>query len=495
MKFLLSILLLLNISFGLNSSLMDSTTHTTNEIRFYSDVTIDSSEVMTDNIRILGGELNVYGIVKSQITVIGGDVHIFPSAVVAGKIVAIGGDVVTDEGATITGKVVEASMDQGLIYRETFSDTTVKSKNESFGITDFSHRYRVGWVHPESDVFVLNRNEGLRLTPLNWNWDRGNESLIRLSFSLGYRFSSDEFLGRTTLESSLLANRSVTLYASGFKEARTDDDYRLPLQENTWANILGRQDFYDRWDETGFGLGFGLDFSNIKLKGEFVRATQSEIPVDNNVWSLFNNEQKPRINPIIQETDVEYLAGVFAFRTNSYTPLSTGFAILSKVEMVLKENEETLDDPTLRLSSMVIGNLKVTEGVVLRNRLMLGMASETLTLFRYFGVGGLGSVSAVDYKLQTGTHMGQLNSELIFKEEFTESWFLVKLFYDAGMAYSSTQLMDVGYIIDNSNNLLQSAGIGFGWEDGERLDLGFNFAKQLNANTPVETTVRINFNF
>ena len=491
MKLLLH-LLTSSLLFGFSSSLSDSLTLKTNEIRFYSDVIIDSSEIMKDNIRILGGSLHVHGTVESQITVIGGNVHIFPSAKISGKIVAIGGDVLTDEGATITGKVVEASMDQGLIYRETFTDTSESNKKETFGITTFSHRYRDGWVHPEPEIFVFNRNEGLRLTPLNWNWDRGNESLIRLSFSVGYRFSPDEFVGRSTLETSLLKNRTATIFASGFKEARTDDEFRLSEHDNSFASFLGRQDFYDRWDETGFEVGMGFDFSLLKLKGKFVRVTQNEIAVDSNVWSLFNEGRALRENPIMMDTDVEYLEGVAAFRTQSYSPLSTSFAFMSKIEMTLKQDDITLSEPIIRMSQVAIGNLEISKGVIFRNRLMLGMASESIPTFRQFGIGGLGSVSAHGYKVQSDTHMGQLNSELIFTEEFTDSWFLVKLFYDAGMAFSSENLLDVGYMVDHHDDLIQSAGIGFSWNDG---NVGFNFAKPLGSDGPIESTVRYHFNF
>ena len=494
MKFIL-LILTTNLVFGLNSSLSDSSSFTRSEIRFYSDVIIDSSETLKDNIRVLGGTLNVYGTVESQITVIGGDVHIFPSAHISGKIVAIGGDVITDEGATISGKVVEASMDQGLIYRETFTDSAASKKKESFGITNFSHRFREGWVHPEPEVFEHNRNEGFRFSPLNWNWDRGNESLIRLSFSVGYRFGPDEFIGRSTLETALLKNRTATLFASGFKTARTDDEFRLPEHENSWASLIGRQDFFDRWDETGFEAGAGFDFSLLKLKGKYVKATQTEMVVNSNVWSLFHEKRTLRENPSMLETDVEYVEGILAFRTASYTPLSTGFALLSKIEMTIKENNETLDEPTLRMSHMAIANLKLSEGVVLRNRVILGMASETVPTFRQFGIGGLGSVSAHDFKIQSGTHMGQMNSELIFTEDFTDTFFMVILFFDAGMAYSTSTLVDLNYIVDHSDQFIQSAGIGFGNDDGDGKNMRINFAKQLGSDGPIESTVRYSFNF
>ena len=78
---------------GLGLSPMDSTALTSNEIRLYSDVTIDSSQVSVNTIRIFGGNLNVYGTVEGKITVVGGNIHIFPSAIVNGTIISIGGEV------------------------------------------------------------------------------------------------------------------------------------------------------------------------------------------------------------------------------------------------------------------------------------------------------------------------------------------------------------------------------------------------------------------
>ena len=60
-------------------------------------------------------------------------------------------------------------------------------------------------------------------------------------------------------------------------------------------------------------------------------------------------------------------------------------------------------------------------------------------------------------------------------------------------AYTSTDLMDFGPISDK-NNLLQSAGIGFGYGTVSEF-LGFNFAKSVSGNGSIESTIRLNFNF
>jgi hemolysin activation/secretion protein len=142
-----------------------------------------------------------------------------------------------------------------------------------------------------------------------------------------------------------------------------------------------------------------------------------------------------------------------------------------------------------------MANWEVSKGVVLRNRLILGMGSESLPIYRQFGIGGLGSVSAHGYKSQLGNHMAQINTELVFTEEFTDTWFMVKLFYDGGMAYNSPDLLDMKPNSERSDTWLQSAGIGFGWEDGDKLKMGFNFSKQLGSYSPIESTIRLNFNF
>ena len=483
MKFGIAVLIFTQgLLFGRELSSEDSTALTSNEIRLYSDVTIDSSQVSVNTIRILGGSLNVYGTVEGQITVVGGDIHIFPSAIINGTIISIGGEVHRDPSAQITGKIIEAGMDQGFIYRETSSDSTRSIKDDQEK-SDFFQRKDV-WYHTEPGIIAYNRNEGLRFTPLYWNWDRGNQSRIRLSFSFGYRFGSKEFIGRTTVEAVLFNKQHVTLFTSGFKTSLTDDEWRLPESENTWAGLLGRQDFYDRWDETGLEAGFSLNFKRLKLKTRYVKADRSPIQVTNEMWSLTNSNRPLRSNLITENRDMESIISAAAFRTTGYSPVSTGFAVLTEVEWLLKSNG--LSDPNFRLFSMILGGWEMSEGIIFRGRGILGRSSEAVPAYRMFGVGGLGSVSGHRYKIQSGSTMEQVNLELVFTEEFTQKGFLFKIFYDGGKAYSpSTQPAE----------MLQGAGFGFGTSKKDGLGIGFNVARALDGKNPVESTVRFNYNF
>ena len=146
MKFGIAVLIFTQaLLLGRELSSVDSTALKSNEIRLYSDVTIDSFQVSVNTIRILGGSLNVYGTVEGQITVVGGDIHIFPSAIENGTIISIGGEVHMDPSAHITGKIIEAGMDQGLIYRETSSDS-IRSIKDDQEKSDFFQRRDVWYL-------------------------------------------------------------------------------------------------------------------------------------------------------------------------------------------------------------------------------------------------------------------------------------------------------------------------------------------------------------
>ena len=85
------------------------------EIKLFGDHTIETGTVSKENIRVLGGDLYVYGSVDGKITVVGGDVTLGSTAVVNGTIVAIGGSIAKDDGAVVHGKIIETHLKEGLV--------------------------------------------------------------------------------------------------------------------------------------------------------------------------------------------------------------------------------------------------------------------------------------------------------------------------------------------------------------------------------------------
>ncbi len=497
------IIILINITFLIATT--DSSTVKTvesivikEEIKFFGDHTIETGTLSEENIRVLGGDLYVNGTVDGKITVIGGDVTLGSSAIVNGTIVAIGGSINKDDGAVVHGKIIETHLKKGLVYREIESADSINSET-GLTLEERSSYSTNSWIHPNKNTFVYNRNEGL-IFNLNKKWDGAKKSSFRISTSLGYRFGPDDITGRLTLEKWFGAKNTFVLFASTYNESRSEDFYRLPEAENTWANFLARQDFLDRWNEEGWSAGVGFKIDFIKLKLITASAKQDTIPVQSDLWSLFKNKRSLRNNlfPVPQE-QLDYLQATVEFQTNDYSPLSTGTTIFLQGEAYqpATEKESIYGFKSTELKQRIFGllkwNLGMSYGIVLRTQFMAGSSKGKLHDFRKFTVGGLGSVSAFTYKYQTGDQMLQMNGELVFTEDFTDSWYFFKLFVDSGYAWEGTSFdFNQQNFVDYG---ISSAGVGIGSYDEDGFNCSLNASQPLDGSDYVETTIRCNYIF
>ncbi len=466
------------------------------EVKFFGDYVIESGDINRSKVRIVGGDLTVYGQIDGEFTIIGGDIYIKSGAIVNGRIIAIGGTVHQESGAQVRGRIIETNISKGLSFKETTSESNGVEGESDFMLKERSWYSRSSWIHPKTFWFIYNRNEGLLITPFNYRWDRRSLSNLRLNLSAGWRFSQNTYTGRITGEVYLL-NRHFILFGSGFKESRTDDFYRLPELENSLAGILGRQDFYDRWDESGFEVGVGFDLNWIRIRATYVSASQDSIPVDQNLWTVFNDNRALRDNLPVIPGDVESARISFAFKPRHFNPYKSGIAVYVTAEQIL---ETQMYDHFQRLLGMGIIGLEITPGVIIRSRLLAGTATGTLPEFRYFGVGGLGSIAAYPYKKKWngdpwhGDRFVQLNTEIIFTPDFVDDDWTLILFTDSGDAWMATEY-DITSIDDIINNGKSSVGIGLASSDHDDIDWRINFAKPLDGTEYWESTLRINFNF
>ena len=473
------------------------------EFTFREDVTIDSGEVSKNNMRIIGGDLIINGTINGVVTLLGGDAYLKNSSVLNGQIITIGGNVYREPNSTVNGKIIENNLKEGLIYRETDKEDVIQGTTE-FEMNSRPERSHQSWIHPKRPILQYNRNEGLVLTPFNKAWDRNSKSNFRLNWSTGIRWRrgfAPDYTGRTTFEKSFFENQSLILYASLFKEARTDDGYRLPEDENRWANFLVRQDFYDRWDESGWETGIGFNiFRNIHIKGRFVSAKQDTL----SVWkmaSIFGKKRTLRPNLDLTPNSTNYNEMTLMARTPNYSPLKTGLAVFLQSEYIQTDSDTSTTfkmdygDAVKRSLTFITFNWEFSEGLVFRSRLMVGSADEALPSHRLFSVGGLGSVSAQDFKLQQGNQLAQLNLALFLTPTFTEGDWLVSLFADGGRAWTA-ETWDLGWISDNPKLGISSAGIGLGHGDYDSdINWIINIAKSLDHDSSYETTLRANFSF
>ena len=74
------------------------------------DVHVAADEEILDGVAVVGGSLRVEGRVREGAVVVGGDVHLLPTAVVQGDLVLVGGTLIRDPGSRVTGGVSYVSV-------------------------------------------------------------------------------------------------------------------------------------------------------------------------------------------------------------------------------------------------------------------------------------------------------------------------------------------------------------------------------------------------
>jgi len=479
------------------------------ELKIFGDHTIPAGAIYRDDIRIIGGDLTINGTLESHATVIGGDVIIHAGAVVDGDILALGGRVEQSDEAIINGKIIETNLTEGLVYRETgaradslrdwdldFSygdDYTCHDKN--------SWHTPSNWIHFKTDGLVYNRNEGFVITPINSQWDRRGESSFILNLSAGYRQADHSLVGRITFQKTFFTNRNFLLFAGLMNQARSDDAYRLSVEENTLAGILGRQDFLDRWNEQGWRTGFGIALGGLRTSVSINSVKRDTLGVID-MWSLFNRNRILRPSLTFTPYTSNYVLATADFRTARYRLFRSGIAAHVEAELfrdgfnpreLLTAN---INELNTRIFVTTVANWEFTPGILLRTRLIAGLTNGTLPSYRYFGVGGLGSLGAHGFKEQLGDEMIQGSLAVIFKPDFLDMNQFFSIYIETGHAWIDanqdyTQLDVSSY----SAQLLQTAGFTVGKADGSDVDFLINVAKSLDQPATYETTFRLTLNF
>ncbi len=461
------------------------------EIRFFGDYYIAAGETSKEDVKGYGGDLFVAGTVDGQIVVVGGDATIESTAVVKGRIVTIGGTVHQNAGATVTGEIVQANIRKGINIARS-EEAPDGSDGPKFDFED-DFTSAEEWeakslVHPDMDTFIYNRDEGVLLTPFKWRWDRGGRSTFRTSLSLGYRFGQGEAAGRLSLEKSFGGGVEPILFLSAFRQSRSDDGYRIPEDENSLSSLFARQDFMDRWSEEGYEAGAAFHESVIHAKVAYRSVDITPFGEVTDLVSWFHKERTFRAPLSVPTGNVTSIAGRIAVGALHRKFPSTGIIVALDGESVLSaDNLENFD----RFVTELHVNWELAPDILIRTRTMVGESEGLLPHFRTFGVGGLGSVSAHPYKVQTGNRMVQLSAELMLLPDFMDGHHYLSLFVDSGNAwdrdaYSLTDFSSIG------ENALSAAGVGIGDAD---LDWRINIARSLDGRDTWETTFRFHLNF
>jgi hypothetical protein len=76
----------------------------------FRSYTLPENATATEPVVVIGGSARIDGHVEDDVVVVGGSLHLGPTAVVDGNVVTVGGEVVRDPGASVLGTIDEGAI-------------------------------------------------------------------------------------------------------------------------------------------------------------------------------------------------------------------------------------------------------------------------------------------------------------------------------------------------------------------------------------------------
>ena len=288
----------------------------------------------------------------------------------------------------------------------------------------------------------------------------------------------------------------MTLGVRHYDLTHSEDQWLLPMVENSAAAFFFREDFMDYYRLTGtsFHLNTHL-YRRLTVELAYLLDEHESLERTTN-WSLFGGDKKFRDNPPVMEGEVRSLLIRLGYDTrDDFMEPAGGFLIEATYEKAGDGLGGTLDFERLLVDVRRYIYLTRYENIDLRLR--AGSSAGDLPVQMAFDLGGLGSLRGYKHKefrdfnrmilgnLEYRIGVGRLSSGRL--EDYQ-----VIPFYDFGLAWSSrdTGSLTAGFDQVRADRIKTSIGIGFSTGAEDRLRI--NLARRLDdRDEPLTVTVRI----
>ena len=310
-----------------------TTIRLTGEFRLVQGATLNGDVVG------LGGPLVIRGRIEGEVMVINGDLELGPGGEITGAVTVVGGQL-TNRGGRITGATAEYreplrfrhDADGIVLAQEPFETELSAGREFGFGRTDFliaargdynrveglpiafGPRVRIGRSNPTLlEGFAIYRSaSGLRIDP----------------DEMGYLLRAEQYMG-----GGLTARLGLTLYS----EITPIERRGLSDRENALSTFILHEDQRDSYEREGWSAylrfaraGWPHDWT-VEYRNERHRVVSPAGP-----WSLFDNDEEWRAQPLIGEGTLRTIATRFVYDTrNEVADPATGWHVTFNLEQGL----------------------------------------------------------------------------------------------------------------------------------------------------------------
>ncbi len=453
-----------------------------NVTKIFQDYTIEEDMVVNGNLKIIGGNLNVKGMVNGEIHVLGGNIYIRDMAVINGTIIAIGGKIEKSPAAVINGEILELNQDKFSFSRMDEEDDEISSEDEDDSESCDIVRFQPHSEPYSEDAWVrYNRTDGFYL---QLNMYITNEFVPGniLYGGVGRSFTRNKYSGIIGIEQRMF-NDHVQAYIEKYDRSQTDDTWRMDDKLNSLAAFLIHEDFLDWYHSEGYEAGAMINLKNIiRLSGTYRDEYHSQMSTEAN-WSLFGGGKEFRGAYMITEGQeislTTRLTAGHEYRWMCDQSLTAYFDISRTTTEPDSDFQFTREELTADVFFPFTGELGV------HFRIQTGsLRGDAIGLQHIFRVGGIGSLRGYDWKTFEGNHFTTGTIEIVFDE--------ISVFYDQAAVWDEPGMLLSG---DNWDQLIQNpvgraAGVSIGSDDA-RIDI----IKPLSEDSSNEIRVNLIINF
>jgi hypothetical protein len=233
---------------------------------FLKDLTIESNEVVSGDLMIYRGNLTVKGTIDGNVAVMLGNCLISPGGHITGDLVIIQGSLELVSEEQVAGKISQKdllatsfSSDSPFdIPKEELHDHSNDTRSYKSGDENSTVRYH----DTDEDVSLFlnfNRVSGMRLG-LDFTSEKltpENSSAFDLIGFAAWAFGQNRFEYKLKLRKYLIDQPKIYIAGNIYNLSDTQDAWMLSSMENSLAGCLLQVDFFDYYDNKGFGGDIG----------------------------------------------------------------------------------------------------------------------------------------------------------------------------------------------------------------------------------------------
>ncbi len=479
-------------------------------LKYKEDFSVGTKDTVNANIMVADGDLSVRGIVKGDVLVLFGDVHLKAGSEVYGNVTAVNGSIYQDENSFVSGIQIETNVKNLFPAREFGKDYDEDVIDRYLG--KYTHHYKreyssVTVGNSDQDLLLrYNRVQGLFLGILFPKPQTDIRRRLVLHGFLGYGFADKKLRYKAEVNRGFFRSEKYRfeLGASIYDKIESKDNWLISPSENTLAAFFLNDDYQDYYHRKGYELKASQNLGRW-LKGTLAYRsdTYSSVPKVTD-WALFKDKDRFAANPEIDEGLMKswYAELKLDSRDDRRTPHAGWFGKLSAESSAKKRHSDFS-------FNQYIFELRTYQRISAYERLDIRLKAATsqgnVPIQKRFRIGGISTLRAFHYRSvraggTDGDRLLLANIEYNMHPRLFSSPFGMDedvryiIFFDAGTVWSrsdvsSKDAWNAGFTSLKWRKIKSDIGIALSNASGR---FRINLAKRLDTNKkPYAVTVRL----